>query len=340
MDDFDVCTGDFSGTGVQTGNSENTWTVEGNVEVDGITFVLKTNVGSAYPGYELDATGTIASNGETISGSGNDNYFRTTPWEASGVTAKKADCDKDSVPNENDLCLETQADSKANMPGLSLGTNRWVWNVDSWKTTPPKGKTTPPDWDPKFKPTMTYTYGCSCKQILDRMSETTGFDFGGHYKYGCSKSILQDWNRGTYYVGPTFVETVVVPANDADGVESLMTLDLGKDYFLKAYGTAFACNQPGCVINFDAEYSTSDLGLTWVDGVAAPYDSYGLDLLDLKVDGAFVNWGAYNSTHVYTIPKTGTGNVLFVVNDLAGSYFNNDGILSIDIIEDKWVNLW
>jgi len=87
----------------------------------------------------------------------------------------------------------------------------------------------------------------------------------------------------------------------------------------------------GCVITFDAEYSTSD-GTTWVDGVATPYNVYGLDLLDLMVNGGFVDWGAYNSAHTYWLPVVGAGTSLpfsLLVNDLY--YPNNAGNLFVDI---------
>jgi len=241
------------------------------------------------------------------------------------------DEDNDGVYDNSDKCLDSENDD----PTEGLGTNRWIFKDGDWYTKLPKatvGTTASEPYD---------TYGCSCTQILGSMSETTGLDFGGHYKFGCSKSILEDWNRGTYHIGPTFIETVNVPANSSTGVQSLATLETGKGYLLKAYSTAYACNQPGCIINFDAEYSTSDLGSTWVDGVAAPYNSYGLNLLDLKVDDNFVDWGGYASSHTYQIPYAGTGNLLSLfIYDLAGSHFNNSGSILVDIIEDWWVNLW
>lgn len=102
---------------------------------------------------------------------------------------------------------------------------------------------------------------------------------------------MEEWHEGRYYMGDEWEvrETVAVPANDDNGVVSSMSLDVGKEYKLKAYNTAWACNEPGCNIEFDAEYSTSD-GINWVDGVAAPYNNFGVDLLDLMVNGNFINW--------------------------------------------------
>jgi hypothetical protein len=278
------------------------------------------------PGYTATIHGTIINGIVTMSGS--------NPWSWTMTNAaNEYDEDNDGIMFSYDKCPGTIVDN----PIESLGTNRLIWNGIDWMTKQPKtGNEIVSSWA-----TMDYAYGCSCNQILDSMQITTGEDFGGHYKFGCSKSILEDWNRGTYHVGPTFVETVEVPANNPNPTESVATLNVGTDYFLKAYGTAYACNQPGCVINFDADYSTSDLGTSWVNGVAAPYDTYGADLLDLKVDNAFVDWGVYNNEHMYQIPYPGTGNPLsLLIYDLPGSYFNDTGSIFVDIIEDLWIPLW
>ena len=274
-------------------------------------------IGSAYTGYPQYFNGLIAD---------------VKIWSVALTYNELGDNDDDGVLNSTDKCAWTTLDS---FDGWNQSEGRYKWDGGEWISAGKGAK--------GFEPDMDYTYGCSGEQILDAMVIATGLPFDGHYKYGVSKSILEDWNRGTYYIGPTLLETVNVPANDADGVASSTVLDVDKDYFLKAYGTATACWQPGCYITFDAEYSTSD-GVTpwstWADGVAAPYDSYGADLLDLKVNGTFVDWGAYNPLHSYEIPYAGTGNALFLVYDLAGSYFNDVGSLFVDIIEDKWVDLW
>ncbi len=242
------------------------------------------------------------------------------------------DKDDDGVLDEVDKCLGTGPDP---WDTESLGVNRLMWEGVKWQTKSPKGKIIT-----DASVNMPYTYGCSCTQILGEMVEETQLDFGGHYKYGCSKSILEDWNEGKYYIGPTLIDTVNVPANSSVGVLSSAVLEAGKDYFLKAYGMACAEeNTPGtCTIFFDAEYSyTPSIDLSWVDGVTG-YGSYGTDLLDLKVDGSFIDWGAYNSEHTYQIPYAGTGSPIFLVND--AYYPNNSGSLSVDIIEDKWEDLW
>jgi len=228
------------------------------------------------------------------------------------------DYDLDGVNDESgeDLCPDTWPDE------MVLGTNRWKWNGINWETEENKGN----GKGPEFDPTMDNTQGCSCKQILDRMSDTTGLDFGGHYKYGCSKSILEDWIEGEY-----FIETVEVPANDVDGVESLMPLVFETDYILKAYGTAFA----GDNIEFDAKYSFRTGSSTgWTDTVST-YEYLGPELLDLYVDATNIDWGGYNPDNIYWYNYTGTGSVVeFWIYDTYP--VNNEGSLFVDIIAKLW----
>jgi len=258
---------------------------------------------------------------------GGEAQIRLTRW----FVVDSCDEDGDGVNDGDDMCPETIADGWTE----ELGINRWMWDGE-WQTeAPDKKKGNGPD----FAPSIEYTYGCSCEQILDKMVEVTGFDFGGHYKFGCSKSILEDWNRGNYHVGPTFIETVEVLAVKSSPTPSTNILESSKDYFLEAHGTAWACQAGSCNIEFDAEYSNSDGDLTWDDGVAPPYNSYGPNLLDLEVDGNFVDWGAYDVSHVYQIPYAGTGSLLsLLIYDIY--YPNNTGSLFVDLIEDKWVDLW
>lgn len=141
---------------------------------------------------------------------------------------------------------------------------------------------------------------------------------------------IYEWSSDKPIHHPELVETLTVYANDSDGEDSDI-LESGKEYIFYASGTAYACNQPGCVIEFDAEYSTSDNSATpWVDGVAPPYDVHGADLLDLMVDGGFVNWGVYDSSHTYQMDYSGTGSsVNFTIYDIY--YPNNTGSLTVDI---------
>ncbi|MBN2458859.1 putative metal-binding motif-containing protein [Candidatus Woesearchaeota archaeon] len=245
------------------------------------------------------------------------------------LTAKISYCnpdvDDDGVLNQDDMCPDTVADA----PTDGLGTNRWVWNGEEWVTKVSKGT------GPKETYTIESTYGCSCDQILAVIEDKTDLDFEGHHKYGCSKSILEDWIAGEYYVGPTFVETISVPTNTATPTESVATLETDKDYFLKAYGTADA----GDSIEFDAKYSfRTGSSIEWTDAVST-YESYGAYLLDLYVDNTNVDWGAYNEEHIYQIPYEGTGNKLSLhIYDVY--YPNNVGNLFVELIEDKWVDLW
>ena len=265
-----------------------------------------------------------------------DSYGHKSEW-TEGCSITRVEDDNDDI-YVGDLCLETPAENS--IIG-KLGVNRWIWDGEGsrWITTEPKGNAN--GYDKSFS--MEDTYGCSCIQILDEINVKTGDKLGGHYKFGCSQSIIEAWRDNLYNVGPTLIQTIEVPASDSDGVSSTATLDLEKDYFLKAYGTARACWAGSCHITFDAEYSNSqeDLSGGWDDGVAAPYDTYGPDLLDLMVDGQYVEWGGYNELNTYQIPYEGTGTKLHLkIYDLTGSYSNDFGSLYVDLLEDRWTNLW
>jgi hypothetical protein len=265
------------------------------------------------------------------------NYFDTGTYTSNpaGLSFKATinytenlDCDNDGVLNEVDFCPDTIADN----PTKELGVNRHIWRSgDHLTTLLPKGKN---KMEGQSSFTLAGTYGCSCEQILDEMVKATGFDFNGHYKFGCSKSIIEDWIAGKY-----FMERVTVPSTDEDGVESLATLDSDFDYTLKASGTACAawdegtqtCYYPdGLKREFDAEYTNYPNG-TW------GYDGWGgnPNYLDLMVNGLYVNWGLYSVLHEYEYTVTGS-DVKLGLKIYDTVYLDNHGDLFVDIFANLW----
>jgi len=126
-------------------------------------------------------------------------------------------------------------------------------------------------------------------------------------------------------------EVLTIPALNTPVVPSSISFQSGKLYKIVASGTAFA----GDTIEFDAEYSITARipGDTWTDSVSG-YESYGPNLLDLKVNGAFIDWGAYNSDHIYEYQLTGTGSPVtfqFQIYDIYPP--NNYGSLTVTIYE-------
>jgi hypothetical protein len=133
-----------------------------------------------------------------------------------------------------------------------------------------------------------------------------------------------------YIVQPVLLETVIVNANNASTTYSTTVLEVGKNYQLKVSGTAFA----GDTIYFDAKYSTSSYSIplgTWTDSVAH-YEGLGANLLNLAVNGVFVDWGAYNPDHVYYWNMPGDGSLLGVALWIYDTYpSNNSGHLTVEI---------
>lgn len=154
----------------------------------------------------------------------------------------------------------------------------------------------------------------------------------------CDSQEMVGWDPTEYLFeydlidvdGPLYIETVQVDADNDMTTHSVYDLDNGADYLLKVSGIADACD--GCVnsINFDADYSSSYLGDEWTDYVTG-YESEGDELLDLKVDGASVDWGGPNDdTHEYEYEMVGDGSpVELVIYDIY--YPNNTGSLSVDV---------
>jgi hypothetical protein len=177
----------------------------------------------------------------------------------------------------------------------------------------------------------------------------TGLIYKMDYKYQIVERELQTetaWGTGTpfsgknwatyftYTVQPVLLDTVIVNAYNATTnyapTYSNITLAIGKNYLLKVSGTAFA----GDTIEFDAKYSTSSYSSpfgTWTDSVAH-YEGYGTNLLNLKVNNVFVDWGAYTSTHVYNWNMAGDGAPLGLELWIYDTYpSNNSGYLTVEI---------
>ena len=238
------------------------------------------------------------------------------------------DTDDDGVPNSDDLCADTPATDNVSTSDKGLGKNRWMWEDGDWVTN---AQGVEKDF------TIEDTQGCGCEQILDVLVDKTDRPFDGHYKFGCSQSVVEDWISGLYYM-----ETVEVPAIDLaqDGVDSVMTLKSAENYQLMAYGVADAQKPPQASIFFDAKYSVTTPGedplidTDWTDLVTL-YEGYGPQLLDLHVNGAFINWGAFNPAHVYWhgMPGTNSSVNLWIEDTYP---INNDGYLSVDIFVELW----
>jgi hypothetical protein len=108
--------------------------------------------------------------------------------------SENVDADNDGVNDCGaDACPGSKADAAyaAPVPSKRLLNNHWVLasigGVLQWVT---EGPVKPNE----FQPTLAYSDGCSCKQILDALRALTGNDMNGQYFYGCTKGTLKDWN--------------------------------------------------------------------------------------------------------------------------------------------------
>ena len=97
------------------------------------------------------------------------------------------DQDGDSIFNEADYCSDTTDDAYE-----ELKPNRWVLEAFDWVAGEIKGNGKGPDKGYSIED----TYGCGCNQILTWLNKEYPGDYGeltGHWKFGCSQSILEDF---------------------------------------------------------------------------------------------------------------------------------------------------
>ncbi len=141
--------------------------------------------------------------------------------------------------------------------------------------------------------------------------------------YGTYPGYTQVWHGFARATGET-VTTTALPASGS--------------VFIEASGTYFAGGSGSYDIQADAEYSQDASqrasSAPWTDLVNG-YESSETGLLDLKVDGAFVDWGAYNAGHRYTLAVTPSGSPLTIGANIYDSYPpNNTGGLCVAAYAD------
>jgi hypothetical protein len=228
------------------------------------------------------------------------------------------DSDGDGVSDISDKCPGTESDA----PEVLLGTNRWIWNGTDWVTRLPGGN------GPGLEAGMGDMQGCSCEQVLGLYREKYGYEMEGHWKFGCSISVME----GFMEKPPVLVDAFCVDSAEPEGVLSSIVLVDGVNYRFKVRKVWTEAGIEGRYV--DAEYTTSDYWNAFADGAE--------DQKDFQVNYKFVDWGAYTADHIYYHDFTGTGNrVNFRVFEGdahqsppvqdASLYENNRGTLSVEI---------
>jgi hypothetical protein len=98
----------------------------------------------------------------------------------------------EECPNMCEVLPGELTEADENVPGSNkgLGVNRWIFDGEEWITTQPNGR----GWDKSFS--IEDTRGCNCEQILTWLHENYPEEYGemkGHWKFGCSISVLEDF---------------------------------------------------------------------------------------------------------------------------------------------------
>ena len=147
------------------------------------------------------------------------------------------------------------------------------------------------------------------------------------------ESGLPDWTISLNLpASEKLIEELDAPATGGV-VTTVSGLINGQDYRIEASGTYFAGGTNLEDIEADAKFSQDDFqaanSLPWTD-LVHNYESYGPELLNLKVNDVFVDWGSFAANHIYSLNFTGLGSQAnFQIYDIAPD--NNTGSLHIKI---------
>jgi len=215
------------------------------------------------------------------------------------------------------------------------------------RPTQPQNKTAFPETDGWYMdgtfPVISSGLLSEGENVLDVFAEElwTG---GGMHELGLTLQVEQvtcetetAWAAGTRFTSkgnwatyftytvqatePTFVETVTVDSANMNGESSLASLAAGKNYLFEVSGVW----QNRGWEKVDAKYTTGD---NWGTNTDAPSGGYPNQLLDLQVNNTFMDWGAYSSSHTYTMN--------FVGNDLPVNFRVFDGDVSTNTLNLGW----
>ena len=180
-------------------------------------------------------------------------------------------------------------------------------------------------------PSDTWTIYFKVPAIFGHVSQDhTGGVVSENGEYGCDISV--DIKE------QFLVDTVIVPS-DGNVVNSNIILENGNEYLIEANGTYSywpSCGvDGGCIA--DAKYSlrpegnfNPGPGAQWINGddLGSPWENY----LEILINNLSVSWGAYNSSHIYSINYTGMGSIInFKITD--NSYSDNSGSITIKIYQ-------
>jgi hypothetical protein len=308
----------------------------GNVDGMNDTFVWAQVPGDPYK-YQFSATRDISS---WVDGW---YCFVFNPVEDSGESdirltrgfyvANDQDGDGDGVNDNVDMCENTTPDTDYDPNWLEpWGTNRWQVQGDfDWYQNKPGAKGVK---IATYGHDLDYTYGCNGHQILELLGEEFGSVMNGHWKFGPSSSVIEDFHSDmsdSVLDGRYFIETKSVASNGIAVPSS--PLAEGVTYTLKASGTYRFANWGEYGIA-DAKYnyrSGAYNGGTagWVNGAtwSSPYQYY----LQVMTTTGGIGWlEEYNESHLYTATLVGNGSpVSFQILDDA--YGDNSGSITVDI---------
>lgn len=180
-------------------------------------------------------------------------------------------------------------------------------------------------------------YGCDISiEVDDSWCDISGYKYNDadmDQAQGPGENGLSGW---TINISLPETEELVEEydvSSSGEIAESNGSMEIGQNYRIEASGTYFAGGNGQQDIEADAKFSQDDYqaanGLPWTDSVHN-YESYGPDLLNLKINDVFVEWGDFSAIHTYSYNLPGDGNPLTSqIYDM--HYPGNSGYLHIKI---------
>ena len=157
----------------------------------------------------------------------------------------------------------------------------------------------------------------------------TGMKFNDHDGDGIKDANdggLQGWKIYAGELKDTFEVNSYYEDPELPALANSIVLENGQKYFLRVSQTFLA----GDSITADAKYSIRT-GPDWTD-LVENYGGWEPGLLELWMNSAVVNWGAFNDSHVYWHTVTGDGNpAYFHIKDIWP--INNQGKLKVEVFK-------
>lgn len=294
-----------------------------------------------------------------------DGYVKDTePWQSLTIDCKTgAKMSSNSLTNGLPYILEASGTCNWRVPGSAGGyladAEYWLrhdqYGIDGWNKMNPGSIAF---WDGAVPANIDWgeyndTHEYSVVHTPSADGQTQFYLYDDVYSdnsgslnlniYRCQpEQVPVECPKGTEQI---LIETVSVDSNNSSGATSTATLNSGTQYLVEASGTF----ENGAQNSADSEYISYEQWINWMDGNPLWPGMYGIidywNELDFQINNQFINWGNYNSDHIYkTLLSGNDAQANFRVFDgypnaqtedviVPGWYGDNRGVMTAKIYE-------